>query len=442
MDNKKKKIFKLKNGVTAFIIPIDTNLTDVSVSILLGQNHEKPNTMEITHYMEHLMGRFTSKKYSDYKEISNELIKRGAITNAFVSNYETNFFIQGFFKDIEYYLDLLANTLSNFYLEKSIVKQEKNAVIQELRGYIAQYTYMFNLKIWKYMYSKYAYQHDYKKHIKNIEKYDPSNIISYIKKHILMHNVIVSVTCPLNGVKKSTKLIKKYFNFKSNNKTKSIKFPIYNYTNNTPKIIYISNKPNKDDNAVLRIMVDKKIKHLSTNHLCLMMLDEILFNFETGIFYKMLRDTLGLVYNVKLILNVDIRNDISSYYFIESSTNYKNIPKLITVIINIIKNLQLSAEQIEYGKQKFLVNYELKKFNNLTSYSTYYGQYLLHKIPIIERSTLLEQFQKLTIKQIKNVLFNFKKDILNTGVFFYYSKKNMNNVLKKKLGSKIKYIVL
>jgi predicted Zn-dependent peptidase len=156
----------------------------------------------------------------------------------------------------------------------------------------------------------------------------------------------------------------------------------------------------------------------------------------------MLRDTLGLVYNVKLELNIDIRNEISSHYFIESSTNYKNIPQLISVIISIIKSLKLSTEQIENGKTKFLVKYELKKFNNLTSYSTYYGQYLLHKIPIIERSTLLQQFQKLTIHQIENVLFNFKKDLLNTGVFFYYSKKNMNNVLKKKLGNKIKYIVL
>lgn len=180
MDNKHKKIIKLKNGVRALIIPLNTQLTDVSASILLGQNHEKPTEMEVTHYMEHLMGRFTSKKYQNHKMISQELNKRGAITNASVSEYETKFYIQGFYKDVEFYLDLLANTISNFQLENSLVKQEKYAVMQELRNYIADQAYIFDMKIWKYMYSKYAYQFDHEKHIKFIHKYDSNDIYKFI----------------------------------------------------------------------------------------------------------------------------------------------------------------------------------------------------------------------------------------------------------------------
>jgi len=91
MDNNRKKIVKLKNGISVIIIPINTQLTNVSVNMLLGVNHEKNNEMELTHYMEHLMSRFTSKKYNDYKQIYQELNKRGAISNAYVTNYDTCF---------------------------------------------------------------------------------------------------------------------------------------------------------------------------------------------------------------------------------------------------------------------------------------------------------------------------------------------------------------
>ena len=183
MDNANKQIVKLRNGLRILVVPMPTDLTDVSMCILLGQNHEKPHEMELTHYMEHLMGRFTSKKYNNHKEISKELNKRGAITNASVDEYETKFWIQGFYKDVEFFIDLLSNTLKHFEIDKGLAKKEKNAVIQELRNYISDTNYTFEMKIWKYMYSKYAYQYDHQKHINNIRKFCIQDMYKFIKSH-------------------------------------------------------------------------------------------------------------------------------------------------------------------------------------------------------------------------------------------------------------------
>ena len=106
---KDAKIIKLKNGITVLIIPLNTMLTDVSINILLGSKNEKKSQMEIIHYIEHLIARFTSKKYNDYKFINKELHKRAAISNASVSDYETRFFIRGFYRDVEFFLDLFWN---------------------------------------------------------------------------------------------------------------------------------------------------------------------------------------------------------------------------------------------------------------------------------------------------------------------------------------------
>jgi predicted Zn-dependent peptidase len=441
MDNLKKKVITLKNGLRILVVPMSTDLTDITVSLLLGENHEKRHEIELTHYMEHLMGRFTSKKYKNHKEISNELNKRGAITNASVDEYETKFWIQGFYKDIEYFMDILSNTIKDFEIDMTLAKKEKNAVIQELRNYISDSTYKFEMKIWKYMYTKYAYQYDHQMHINNIKKFHIQDIYKFIQKHVLLHNIVVSITCPLNKVANTLKLAKKYFDIPNKNKKQQIKYPIYQYDSKYMKVLYIKNN-NKIENATIRLIVDDSIEYLSNEHLALMYLKEILFNFETGVFYKILRDKLGLIYHISLDLNVDMINPISSSYYIETSVNYKLLPQFLKVIIDIIKNLKLTNEQINNGRAAFLVKNEFQKFNDLTSYNEYYSSYLLHKLPIVERSVIKSKLLKINNDIIIKILNKFKKDILKEGLIFYYAKHNMNDAIQDKLGDRIKYISL
>lgn len=442
MDNNRKKIIKLKNGIRVIIIPMNTLLTSVSVNMLLGSNHEKYNEMELTHYMEHLMARFTSKKHRDYKEISKELNKRGAVSNAYVDGYDTCFYIEGLYKDIEYYIDILANTISNFHLEKSIMKQEKLAVVQELRKYTADPQYIFDNKIWKYMYSKYAYQNDIDKHIKKVKTYEASDVYRFIKNHVLPHNTIVSITCPLNKCDETLKLVKKYFSFPNNKTQFNIQYPLYQYNNKCLKVLYIQNKYKKMNNANVRIIVDNSIKYLSKEHMSLFFLREILFNFETGIFYKKLRDEMGLIYNISIDFDIDIVNPQSSSYAIDTSVEQKDVALLIKTILDIIANMQLTTKDIEYGKTKFIVKYEYEKFNDLTSYNEYYGKYLLHKIPIVERSDIKQKIMTVTNRDVMKTFDKFKKEILTQGLIFYYSTKNQNNKIKTMIKRKIKYINL
>jgi predicted Zn-dependent peptidase len=440
MDNNLKKIIKLKNGIQVMIIPMNTILTNVSINMLLGSNHEKYNEIELTHYMEHLMARFTSEKHNDYKEISRELNKRGAITNAYVTEYDTCFYIKGFYKDAEYYIDILANMINNFYLEKSIMDQEKRAVVQELRKYTADPEYIFDFKIMKYMYGKYAYQNDIDKHIKKVKTYNSKDVYRFIENHVLPQNIIVSVTCPLTKVNNALKLVKKHFSFQNNKTDKQIKYPLYQYNNKRLKVLYIQNKYKKKNNASVRVVVDNSIKYLSKEHLSLLFLKEILFNFETGIFYKKLRDEKGLIYNINIDLNIDLVNPKSSSYMIETSVEQKDTALLIQSILEIISKISLTDKEIQNGRTKFMVKYEDTKFNDLTSFHEHYTKYLLHKIPIVERSKIRDKIMSVTNTDINKTFEKFKKDILTQGLIFYFSTKNQNDKIKSIVKRKIQYI--
>lgn len=447
MDNYNKKIIKLKNGIRLLVIPIKTKLTNISIKILLGQQHEKKNEMELSHYLEHIMASFTSNKYKDSKLIKKELNKKGAETNAYVNDYESNFYIEGLYDDIEYYIDLLSNMLNNFYIDKNIVDVEKKAVIQELNNYMADPEYIFDLKIWKYMFYKYSYQIDHKLHIDFIKNYNPDDLHDYFKKHILLKNILISVTCPIDKRERTIKLLKNAFNFKKNDQKYKIEYPIFHYKTSNIKIIYINNKNNNINNSNLKIIISKNILFNSPKHLSLIILNTILFNFQTGIFYEKLRRELGLIYNINLSIFIDKYNSKSSYYSINSSIIYTKIPDLITNIMKIFENIEITDEQIEYAKKKLEIDNEYNNFIGLNTYASYYGQYILFDKKIIERSKNIELFNKITNKDIQNELLNMRNDIFNKSLFFYYCKKNMNNKIKidlknNNISHKIKYINL
>lgn len=438
----KKYIYKLDNGIRLLIVPQKTKLVSISVNILLGQKHEKKNEMELTHYIEHLIGRFTSEKYKDMDYISKELTRRGAITNASVNDYLTKFYIKGMQNDTEFYIDLLSNCIKDFYINDKILVQEKHAVMQELRNIISDSEYNFNYNIIKYISPKYAYLEDYKQHIKFIKNYDVNKLKKYIKEHIDLKKIVVETSCPIDKLDITIKLLKKYFNFKKSYTKYDIKYPNENFKNNGLKILYIKKKK-KDDNVLVSLKLYDNIKNYSNKHISLIYFKYICFNFNTGIFYKILREKLGLVYNISMSLNIDKINNKMSNLNIDTSIDMKNIGILIKNIIDIIKNIEIKDEDIKIAKRSLDIKFEFMKFVGLDTKTKYYGDFLIFNNDIIDYHKLRNKYLNMTNKDILKNIYYFKNKLLNDALIFYFSNNNLNNMINKELNNNnIKYIKL
>jgi hypothetical protein len=53
-------------------------------------------------------------------------------------------------------MDILSNTINNFYTEKDIKIKEKEIIIQEYMGYISNNKYLFEYNMFKFLYPKYS----------------------------------------------------------------------------------------------------------------------------------------------------------------------------------------------------------------------------------------------------------------------------------------------
>ena len=102
-----------------------------------------------------------------------------------------------------------------------------------------------------------------------------------------------------------------------------------------------------------------------------------MFNFNSGIFYKILRKKLGIIYYIGLSINIDNYNAEMSNYNITSQCQHINMSLFIENTINILENYDMKDEDIKNAKNYFKVLYENKKFFNLNSYNEEYKAQLL-----------------------------------------------------------------
>jgi predicted Zn-dependent peptidase len=430
LNDKTSKMLTLNNGIRVIIVPLKTNLTHISANFLLGHYQEKANELGMTHYYEHLLARMTSQKYKDTNYISEEIYKRGGISNAYVSDYEMCVYISGIYKDLDFYMDILSNTINKFYIDRNILEKERGAVIQEYMGYISAPDYKFKFNIFKFLYPKYSFIADYKKKIKDIKRFDYKAINRYIKRHLNTNNFVITITCPLNKTAEAIKNVKKYFGVI---KYKNVKpaYPVIKHANTNIKIVNIKND-NLDDNNLIVIHIAKRIEFLSEEYLILnYYLQRILFNFDNGIFYKILRKKLGIIYYIGLAVNTDNYNADMSYYRIISQCQHKNMPLFIKSIIDILKCYELKDEHIDTAKNYFKYYYENKKFYNLTSFNDDYKSQLLFHKDIVKNKDIYKKLLSITSRRIKEYYKNvFVKDLLSKHILFYYSNRNSNTAIE------------
>jgi predicted Zn-dependent peptidase len=420
------KRLKLKNGIRVIIVPLKTKLTYISTNFLLGRYQEKKDEVGLTHYCEHLLACLTSQKYKDANYISDEIYRRGGLHNATVSDYEMEIYISGLFVDLEFYMDILSNTINKFYVENDIKIKEKGAVVQELMSYISASNYKFNFNMFKFLYPKYSYIADYKKQIKYIKHFDNKKISQFIKSHLNTDNLIVTITCPSNKVNITCKNVKKYFGIIKKKRSRFV-YPELINKNNHLQIVNIKNDNINESNSLI-LQISKRIEFLSEEHLILSYyIRRIIFNFDSGIFYKIFRKELGIIYHIGLYVNIDNYNPNMSYYNISSRCQNINMPLFIEKLIAILKTYDINDVHIKDSKKHFKYLFENAKFNNLTSYNDKYKNQLLFYKDIVKSKDILKKILSIKSSSIKDYFKNvFVKDILSNHTLFYYSNKNIN----------------
>lgn len=136
MKHKKSFLKKtLPNGLRVIIAPMQsTQAVTILVLVKTGSKYETKKTNGVSHYLEHLFFKGTTKRPRP-EQIARELDRMGAQFNAFTLRETTGYWVKSASKYFDTSLDIIADILLDPLFQSEEIEKERGVIIQELMMY-------------------------------------------------------------------------------------------------------------------------------------------------------------------------------------------------------------------------------------------------------------------------------------------------------------------
>ncbi|MFH0956193.1 MAG: pitrilysin family protein, partial [Candidatus Falkowbacteria bacterium] len=204
------KITKLPNRLEVITAPIShTKTITVLVIVATGSRFENQGNSGISHFLEHMFFKGTTKRPTTLA-ISSELDRVGGEFNAFTGKEYTGYFVKVEASQLPLALDVLSDMLFNSKFEPAEIEREKGVIIEELNMYLDNPLIYIEDLFEECLYGDTPAGRNTIGTKETILKMDRKKILDYIGAQYGPDKMIISLS---GGLKPSSgKLINKYFN--------------------------------------------------------------------------------------------------------------------------------------------------------------------------------------------------------------------------------------
>jgi len=385
----------LKNGLKLLFIPMQNiEIVHIELKILCGWEYENKDTLESAHFLEHMLAKFTSKKYPDGKLNKYQLGKFGIYSNASTLPQMTSYFLEGNKKHLDYMLDLIIHSYKDFLIDDSIFEQERKAIIQELLAHQQEYEGELFETIDKIIYAKTDKKKvDIASRITNVKKLKQSDLIKFRNKFYSSRSSILIIAGDFD-YESTYKAIKSELNIFDLLDFKPIEYPLVQLKNRKQKSYFIENK-NKN-NVTLIILFFNKFNYFDKEYLYIPHVHNILTSgLSSRLNYK-LRTELGLVYYIASEHTSNF--DGVNYELIQTEFDMAHMGEVLQNIL----------EQISTIKKSYVHDDELEKSLNTLINSTLRENLIQTPDFIIDKISIPILFN------VPDFTFDYKYDIMKS----------------------------
>ena len=340
-------IAKYKNGTTALIKERkDTKAVSIQVWFGVGSVFEKDNERGLSHFLEHML--FNGTKYTKPGEIEAKVEEKGGMINAATSKDYTFYYIEiaaPFWKEALKYLYYMttAPTLSQKMIEKEkpIVLEELNRHLDNPKSKLWDRYYELAYKVSNYKYPVIGFR-------ETIEKFNERLVKNYFYSHYVPSNTYIVVVGNIN----KDEVLKEIGNTWGKVKGKFYKPEKVPLEPKQTEIRTDTIRKKQITRAYVAIgwqVPPVKDKESFTGSV----LEEILFNGRTSIFYQKLRET-GLVHGIYGGYMGHRGTSQFLIYFITTPDKVEKVKKVIFETIKDFKKNGIPEELVENAKNRII----------------------------------------------------------------------------------------
>ena len=131
----KYNLHTFPSGLRLVTIPMEgTKTATVLVMVGTGSRYETKNINGISHFLEHMMFKGTTKR-PDKIQIVRELESIGAEYNAFTSKEYTGYYARASAEKLDLMTDVISDIFLNSSLDEKEIEMEKGVIVEEINMY-------------------------------------------------------------------------------------------------------------------------------------------------------------------------------------------------------------------------------------------------------------------------------------------------------------------
>lgn len=422
---------KLHNNMKLLLIPIEhTDTISIGMFIKVGSRYETTYNNGISHFLEHMMFKGTTNFPG--KTILENLDNVGAIYNATTSYESTNYYIYGNKNDINLFINIMCEIYMNPLFDENDIMTEKKVVIEELNMYKDDsYDVTINL-LQKNVFSNSSLKMPILGTKKNIMSFTRDDLIKFRRKYYTGDRTIMVICGNFNNNTRKkifNEISKRIQSIKSNKIIKLTK-PI-NYKQIKPLLKVKDHKNIGQTNIIISFRSNGMY---SENSKVYDIISNILSSGLSSILFDLLRNKLGIVYNIS---TYNISYSYEGVFVIYMGVDNKRVNEAIQNVLSIIKSIRTNSHKnvnmnninniddvkkyidkndVERAKRMITTGYSLSLQTSIDYMLYYGGQELFYDGKNIKSN--LDEYKSINIDKINEVMIElFRPENLNIIIY-------------------------
>lgn len=409
---------KLKNSLRVITVPMKDNPT-VTVLVLVetGSKYETKEKNGISHFLEHMCFKGTTKRPSA-QIIASELDALGSQYNAFTAQEYTGYYAKSGAKHFKKILDVVSDIYLHSTFPEAEMEKEKGVIIEEINMYEDMPARHVQDLFMELLYGDQPAGWNIAGPRENIKKMKRDDFIEYHKKHYVPRATTVIVAGQVTE-KQALQSVKKIFeqvlNAKKDDKLRVIE-------KQTDPQVLLKHKATDQTHLVLGV---RTFDTYHKDNPVLDVLSVILGGGMSSRLFLKLREEMGVAYYVKA--SADSFTD-HGFLEIRAGVDTKRSVEVVQAIIAECKRLSkgiVSKEELSKVKEYISGNMKLELESSDAFASFYGGQEILHK-RILRLEDEEKKIRKVTAAQVRQLAQKiFIDQTLNLAVIGPYTDKKM-----------------
>ena len=135
---------KLDNNINTLIVSTDNKkVISIIYKIKCGFNNEYKGINNYTHLLEHLIATYLNTEQCSIEAVRKHTKKKILNTNAYTEDNEVCFWIECYYKDVDFFIDLMSRSLFDLCITTENLNMAKKNVIKELEQSDERITALF-----------------------------------------------------------------------------------------------------------------------------------------------------------------------------------------------------------------------------------------------------------------------------------------------------------